>query len=326
MWRDVKKIIHHNHHFILTTHEHPDGDGIGSACALIELLKTMGKQARFIVDSPIAERFSFLDYHSRFSLYNPQMDLSDAQVLILLDTHRLERIGRLRRLLPRLGLTSVCIDHHLPTSTFTPYTLIDTRACSTGAMIYTLYKEMGFPLSLEAANGIYTSVISDTGRFSYASTSRKAHKLADECIKIGVDPQVMHRRLFQQTPLESIPLFIAALKSVEFFFDNQLMIQSIWRSDYETQDIDLHDLDYLLEFDKTLKGLICIALLRELRDGKVRISLRASSDNINVEPAMKQMGGGGHSKAAGATVAGGLMEAKKQLVDLLKEYFPKPDV
>lgn len=295
---------------------------MGSACALIELLRLMGKQVRFVVDSPIAEKFQFLDFHQSFKSYSNQLNFDEIQVLIVLDTHRLERIGRLATLLEKPGIAAICIDHHLPTSTFTLNTVIDARACATGAMIYTLYKEIGYPLSLEAATGIYTSIISDTGRFSYASTTRKAHKLADECIKFGVDPQLMHQRLYQQIPLDAISLFISALSSSELFFDKQTLVQSIKRSDYDHLKIDLHDADYLHEFNKSLKGIKCTILLRELANGRVRISLRSASNDISVEPPMKALGGGGHSKAAGATIHAPLEEAKRKVLDLLKEQFP----
>ncbi|MBJ7449485.1 MAG: DHH family phosphoesterase [Parachlamydiales bacterium] len=317
MWREIKKIIHHNHHFLITTHEHPDGDGIGSACALIELLRHLGKEAKFIVDSAIAERFQFLNFHNCFYEYDSNLDVSNAQVFIILDTHRLERIGRVAKYLQRSTLIPICIDHHLPSSTFTPNSVIDTRACSVGAMIYTLYKEIGFPLTLEAATGIYTSVISDTGRFSYASTSRKAHKLADECIKLGVDPELMHQRLFQQIPLNTINILAEALATREFFFNEQLMIQTLVYH-HEDPSSNLMDMDFLHEFNKMFKGLKCVVLLRELQDGRVRISLRSSIGGPNVEEIAKQIGGGGHSKAAGATLQLSLAAAKQLALDYLK--------
>jgi len=146
----------------------------------------MEKKVRFVCDSPIPSKFSFLDCHHLFESYQEGRNYKDFEVVVVLDTHKKERIGRLASLTNEL--LTICIDHHLAIDPiFTPYHMIDPKACCVGAMIYTLYKECGFELDINAASGIYASVLCDTGRFCYSSTSRKAHKIADECIKIGVN-------------------------------------------------------------------------------------------------------------------------------------------
>jgi len=251
------------------------------------------------------------------------MHYDEAQVLVVLDTHKKDRIGQLGQLIDR-GLTSICIDHHIVTETFTPFIAIDPKACSVGAMVYTLYKESGFDLNLEAATGIYTSVICDTGRFSYASTSRKAHKIADECIKLGVDPDLMYSRLFQHVPLAEVKMFARALQRMETHLDNKVIIQQICREDYEKIgefiDIEHLDLEYILEFNKWIEDVECVVLLRELADNQVRVSLRSKS-GIDIAAVLKALGGGGHSKAGGLCWKGSLVEVKKRILDLLKDLF-----
>ena len=88
MWRNIKEIIHHNTFFLLTTHVNPDGDGIGSACALTELLLQMNQSVRFVCDSPIPRRFDFLDYHGTHEVYDPRNNYSTSEVLIVLDAHQ----------------------------------------------------------------------------------------------------------------------------------------------------------------------------------------------------------------------------------------------
>ena len=139
--------------------------------------------------------------------YSTEHTYCDAQVLIVLDTHQLERVGKLKHLVDSKNLFIVCIDHHPLMESFADMLIVDDKACSVGAMVYTLFKESGIPLNLNAAEGIYTSVICDTGRFCYSSTGRRAHKIADECLKIGVDPSYIYSQLFQQVPLEHMHLF-----------------------------------------------------------------------------------------------------------------------
>lgn len=325
MWREIKKIIHGNQFFLLTTHINPDGDGIGSCCALIELLRMMGKKARLITDGPVPAKYAFLDFYRCFESFDPQKNYSEAQVLFILDTHRKDRIGSAAQLLNRPELISICIDHHEPTDVFTPHTIIDTNACSAGAMVYTLYKECGFELNERAAAGIYTSVICDTGRFSYSSTNRKAHKIADECIKKGVDPDVMNSRLFQHVSLAEIKMFANALQHMETHLDNKVVIQQIYQQDCHDlggQDIDIEhlDLEYINDFNKMIEDVECIVLLRELPDSQVRVSLRSNSD-LNISSIVAALGGGGHSKAAGVTCRGSLHDVKAEILTLLSVLF-----
>ncbi len=321
MWKDVKRLIHKYDRFLITTHQHPDGDGVGAATALIELLLAQGKKAQLVCDSPIPDRFAFLDFHALHRCFqNDNGSSFHPQVLIILDTHRLDRIGRLAELVDSPDIVTICIDHHVCHNPITPWTFIDLEACSVGAMVYTLYKESGFELNLQAAKGIYTSVICDTGRFSYSSTSRKAHKLADECIRLGVDPNEMHALLFQQVSMSQLKVFSQAIKRMEFFFHRRLVFQEIHHEDLQFEDVSLEDLEYFHEFNKSLKEVECSIIFCENRDGSIRISAR-SKMNLDVEKPMRSLGGGGHCRAAGATSYASIKEAKAKVLTLLSDLF-----
>lgn len=322
MWQEIKEILHKADSFVITTHVHPDGDGVGSAVALLELLQTQGKEALFVTESQLPEKFHFLDFRGRFRAFTRAEDYADYEVVVVLDTQKKARTGRVAALLDRPGGVSLCIDHHVGVADFTPFAVIDPQACSVGAMIYTLYKESGLDLNSFAAQGIYTSVISDTGRFSYASTSRKAHKIADECLKVGVDPSQMHARLFQQIPYLQIEIFRRALSRMEFHYSRRVVLQQIRLADYADffsgDDLSpLQDFDMIHDFNKSIQGIDVAAILWELPQGGVRISLR-SNVGLDIVGPMKTIGGGGHPNAAGALLDATFDEAKKRLLELLR--------
>lgn len=327
MWRDIKKNIQSHHSFLLTTHLNPDGDGIGAACALTELLLQMGKRVRFVCDSPIPSKFNFLDYHKTHEVYHPEGDYSDCEVLVVLDTHKRERIGRLSKLIDDPAILTLCIDHHEVAAPFTEHLAIDPKACSVGAMVYTLYKESGFDLNLRAANGIYASIICDTGRFSYSSTSRKAHKIADECIKLGVDPDLMHSQLYQHVSLSEIKLFALALQGMETHFDNKVAVQHLSKSECEkiegcVTDLENIDLEYIHDFNHLVEDVQCFVLLRELGQNQVRVSLR-SRMSLDISPLVQSLGGGGHANAAGLFWKGSVEDIKVRILELLGELLEK---
>lgn len=322
MWRDIKNIIQSHHHFVLTTHLNPDGDGIGSACALTELLLQTGKEARLICDSPIPQKFSFLDYHHTHEIYDPRDSYKDCQVLIVLDAHKRERIGRVAELIDRPGVITICIDHHEVAAPFTPYLFIDPKACSVGAMIHSLYKESGCDLNLRAATGIYASILCDTGRFSYSSTSHQAHKIADECIKLGVDPDFIHIQLFQHVTLGEIKIFAMALQGMETHFDNKVAIQYIRKEvcnqiqGCSAADLEHIDLEYIHEFNHLIEEVQCFILLREVGENRVRVSMRSKTD-LDISSIMQTLGGGGHANAAGLLWNGSTEEVKERILELL---------
>lgn len=331
MWRQIKNILQSHHHFILTTHLNPDGDGIGSACALTELLLLKGKEVRFVCDSPIPKKFSFLDYHHTHETYDPQKNYRDCQVLIVLDAHKRDRIGRIGTLIDRPGVVTICIDHHEAAVPFTSHIFIDTKACSVGAMIHDLYKESGFDLNFRAATGIYTSILCDTGRFSYSSTSQKAHTIADECVKLGVDPDFMHTQLFQHVTLGDIKIFAMALQGMETFLNNKVAIQYIRKEvcdqikDCHIADLEHIDLEYIHEFNHLIEDIQCFILLREVGDNRVRVSMRSKTE-LDISPIMTALGGGGHANAAGLLWHGSMEEVKERILDLLALLFKKQKI
>lgn len=325
MWKEIEAILSGAKKVVITTHVNPDGDGIGAACALSELLIQRGKAVRFICDSPIPEKFKFLDFHSCFEEFKEGRLMNTPDVLVILDTHKKERIGRLQSFLTQKGVNVICIDHHTPSETFTPFTVIDSAACSVGAMIYHYYMYLNHPINLQAAQGIYASLLCDTGRFSYSSTNREAYQIAEHCIRIGVHPQRMYSRLFQQVPLEEAKLFAEALTHSLSFLGGQLHILKLEQTTFtrygiSEKQIENLDFEFMLEFVKMVKGSRGVALLREIPGGKVRVSLRSKKE-WDVSLISQMLGGGGHSKAAGATVEGTLDEVEAKLVSLFDGTF-----
>jgi phosphoesterase RecJ-like protein len=321
-WARIDQILRTHTRFVITTHVNPDGDGIGAACALAELLRSLNKHARFVCDSPIPDRFAFLDTHRIFEEYHDDLDFSNVEVLIVLDTHRRERIGRMAVLIDNPDITVVCIDHHEVTKTFTEYTIIDPSACSVGAMLCDLYKELEIPLTLPAATGIYASVLCDTSRFSNSSTNAQAYDVARTCVEAGVNPSQMCGRLFQTVPLSQIQMVAQSMRRMEMYFSDRVAMQILRQQDSLEIDPELGhiDLDYVHDFTKMIDGLECAVLLREVAANEVRISLR-SKNNIDVGHVVRQIGGGGHSKAAGATYQGTVEEARDRLIELFSGVF-----
>lgn len=277
---------------------------------------------------PFLENYAFLDFHKTHEAYKDDGDYRDVEVLIVLDTHRKDRIGRLARLVDDPRLITICIDHHIPVDPLTKHLVVDPKSCSVGAMVYTLYKDSGKELNLNAATGIYASIVCDTGRFCYSTTSRKAHKIAEDCIKKGVDPDLMYSRLFQHVTLAETKMFAHALQEMETFLDNKVAIEVIKKEDWNKlgggcEDLEHIDLDYIHDFNNMIEDIQCFVLLRELDNNHVRVSLRSKVD-LDISPVVQALGGGGHPHAAGLAWTGTLESIKKKLIELLRQVIYAP--
>ncbi len=324
MWREIKKVLQEHESFLISTHVNPDGDGVGSACALSDLLLNMGKRVRFVCDSAFPEKFSFLNFNGIQESFDPEEDYSDIEVAIMVDAHSTTRMGRVAQIFQQPDIITVIIDHHQSLEDHNEYCAIDPDASSTGSMIYTLYKECGYELTREAAMGLYVSVISDTGRFCYSSTDRKAHKIAEECMKRGVDPDWMYSHIYQQVSLPEFKVFAKALQHMEVHFNNRVIVQQILLEDFvgvpdEVQEVMQSDLEYFHEFNKIIAGVDCIVLLCERPNNQIRVSLRASGD-FRVDNIANTFGGGGHPKAAGANLPGTVEEVKGKVLAEIRRH------
>jgi phosphoesterase RecJ-like protein len=315
MWQDVKKILLANDRFVITTHLNPDGDGVGSATAFSNLLSQLQKKSIFYCDTPVGEKFSFLAFAGEVATSLEEVKAFNPQVLIVLDAHAKERIGTLRSLSNSPNVITFCIDHHQPSASLSPLSVIDPQSCSTGAMIYTLFKEMGLQLTLDAAKGLYVSILCDTGRFSNSSTNRKAHKIANECIKVGVDPDEIYSNLFESIGSEMFQVFQRAIGRSEFYLGKKVLIQSIFLHDTIHLPEGALDLDWLHEVNKKVVEVDASIILQELDSELIRISCRTKS--FNALDIVKPFGGGGHKKAAGAQAKILLDEAKEQILEKL---------
>lgn len=329
MWRETKKIFQEHGSFLISTHVNPDGDGIGSACALADLLSRMGKQVCFVYDGLFPEKFSFLSFPGIKEIFYSEENYSDVEVVVMVDAHSADRLGRVAQIFQRPDVVKVVIDHHQPQEIPAGHCVIDSNASSTGSMIYTLYKESGYELTKEAAEGLYVSVISDTGRFCYSSTDRKAHKIAEECMKKGVDPDWMYAHLYQQVSLPEFKVFAKALQHMEEHFNNRVIVQKILREDFvgvsdAVQEILQSDLEYFHEFNKIIVGVDCVMLLCERPNRTVRVSLR-SSGSFRVDRIASQFGGGGHPKAAGASLKGTVEGVKEKVLEKIQQELERLD-
>ena len=286
--------------FLLTTHEGPDGDALGSLLAVHNMLRQMGKDSVMFLaakEFPLPVEYRFLPLEEVF--HEPPADLID-RVLVFLDCGNIDRMPV--DFLQRDGARLVNIDHHHDNTRFGTVNLVDTEASCTAEIVFEISKRLGAEITPEIASALYVGLVTDTGKFMYENTRAASHRMAAELIEAGVDVHDTYRRLYERVPEEKLRLIARALENVERFDDNRISVTYISLDDYEATGAAEVLSEGISVFLRSLEGTEVAAVIRDKTDGgrsARKVSLRSTNGSLDVSAIARIHGGGGHRRAAG---------------------------
>jgi bifunctional oligoribonuclease and PAP phosphatase NrnA len=284
--------------FLLTTHEGPDGDALGSMLALHHILNRLGKDSVMFLaakEFPLPVEYRFLALEEVF--HEPPADLAD-RVVVFLDCGNIDRmpVDWLHRDHTRI----LNVDHHHDNTRFGDVNVVDTDASSTAEIIFGLAAELGVELTPEIASALYVGLVTDTGRFMYENTDASAHRMAAALIDAGVDVDDIYRRLYERVPIEKLRLVARALDKIERVDDGRLSLTHLTAEDYRDTGASEVLTEGIIDFLRAVEGTLVAAMIRDKSDGRLRkVSLRSVDGSVDVSRIAREMGGGGHARAAG---------------------------
>ena len=286
---------------LLTTHENPDGDALGSLLGMQELLTQLGKDSLMFMaadEFPLPHEYRHLHFEGLLS--GPPEDV-EQRVVVFLDCGNIDRMpvdflqGERMRILN--------IDHHHDNTRFGTVNLVDPSASCTAEIVYELLRELGGELTTKIADALYLALITDTGRFMYENTSSRSHRLAADLIEAGVEPHPIYRRVYEDLPFGRLKLLSRALASAERYEQGALTVGWLDRDDYEQTGSVETDSEGIVDHLRAVEGTAVAVLIRELlaadRGGVRKVSLRATDNRVDVSRIARKLGGGGHPQAAG---------------------------
>jgi phosphoesterase RecJ-like protein len=299
----IAELLKKHSKFVVTAHVNPDGDALGSVLALSNYLISIGKNVTCLIDDDIPSNFSFLNNIKMIT--SPVENKINADLLIVLDSSDLERIGRVRQLTSAPVLN---IDHHISNNEFADYLYLDSNVAATGEIIFQLFKLMDAQITVAIAEYLYTAIATDSGFFKYSNTSESTMKIAAELIHYGVKPNLISEEL-EKKPLSSIRALPKVLETLELFANNRIACISITQNILELCD----STEGFIDFPRVIDGVELAIMIKYVDDSTCRISMR--SKTIDVSKIATSFGGGGHKKAAGCTIHQSLLDSKKTIVD-----------
>jgi phosphoesterase RecJ-like protein len=296
----VAEALRSHDRFLLVTHENPDGDALGSLLATKLALDSLEKDSEMYLygDAPLPREYAFMPL-DRLRRELPA-DAGD-RVLVALDCANEQRLGPDPSVLEGAPLT-IDVDHHHDNSRFGDINLIVADASSTGEVLRDVFRELGVALTPEIAEALYIAVVTDTGRFQYTNTTPKALRLAAELVEAGADVHRVFQGVYESVEFAKLKLLARALERAQVYDGGRLVVSYLLRDDFTDLNVAEAYSEGIIDYLRAVEGADMAVLIREppRSDGPARrVSLRASTDEIDVSAMARKSGGGGHRQAAG---------------------------
>jgi len=306
---------------LLTTHENPDGDALGSLLAMHDILTQLGKDSLMYMspdEFPLPWEYRGLHFDQLVGA--PPGDVTE-RTIVFLDCGNIDRVPV--EFLQAEGLRVLNIDHHHDNTRFGTVNLVCSVASSTAEMVWRIAKELHADITPTIAKALYVGLVTDTGRFMYENTTPVAHRMAAELIEAGVEPHKVYRELYEDLPFRRLQLLQRALSSVERHDDGALTIAHLTKRDHEETGALETDSEGVVDHMRAVEGTRVAVLVRELlsddREGMRKVSLRATDGSVDVSRLARAFGGGGHPQAAGFSTAVPYRELVERLRGQVRE-------
>lgn len=320
---DALDLIRASDRVLVAGHLRADGDSLGAAIVIARGLRAMGKTVHLVMPDPPDGRYGFLKDHTPWELYGGAGSLPAHDLVIVCDCSQLDRLGAMGDEVASLGKPRLVVDHH-PFDRAVHHwdaEFHDVSSAATGLLALDLMRALGTEPDREAQEAAFVALMTDTGWLKYSNADARAYAAAAGLVGAGVDPDHVFRAIYQQTPPGTPRGIGAALSNAEYFAEGRAVISWVDAATLEAVGGELIDTDEVLDILRAVQPVEAVAFLSE-RNGRVKVSFR-SKTWLDVNQVARAIGGGGHARAAGATMEEGctLDVARRQVMDAVQQAF-----
>ena len=314
----VADAIRSRDRFLVTTHENPDGDALGSLLAAKLALDALDKDSVMYLsgEAPLPREYTWMPLGD---LRRTLPDDCAERVLLALDCANESRLGPDPEVLHSSPLV-VNVDHHHDNTRFGNVNLVVADASSTGEIVRDLLRELDVELTPDIAEALYIALVTDTGRFQYTNTTPKALRLAAELVEAGANVHRVFQGVYESVEFAKLKLLARALERAQVYEGGRLVVSYLLRSDFTELNVAEAYSEGIIDYLRAVEGAEMAALIREppRRDGPARrVSLRASNDELDVSAIARKSDGGGHRQAAGFSSD----ESVEEITDFIHREF-----
>jgi len=321
-WSPLADLIETRDRFLVTTHIRPDGDALGSEVGMAGLLRQKGKDVRVVNVSPTPPRYDFLDPESslfeHFGTTVAPGDLADREVAIILDLSAWNQLGDMAEWVRHFPGPRLVIDHHVSQDDLGATFLKDPTAEATGILILRAIRALAATVTPEIAEGLLTAIAMDTGWLRHSNTRPGTLRAVAELMEAGAKIDDIYRKLFERNTLGRIRLMGTTLSSIRLELDGRVAYSTISRDDLVRTGAIAQDSEDLVDFLASVRGVELAMLFIDQKRGGAKVSFRARN-GLDCSGLAGQFGGGGHRKAAGATLPDPLPACVAKVLDAAYE-------
>jgi len=302
---------------LVVSHVDPDGDAIGTTLAVADYCRSVGAEIIIVRQDDIPGKYRFLAGVDQIKHVDDIPGSFSVDTATVLECPKLERAGRAAKFL-RDGVRIVNIDHHPDNRIEAEVSWLDPGRSSVGEMVYDFFQAVGYAVKPEAAEQLYTAIMTDTGQFRFTNTSPRTMVIAGELIAAGAAPKKISDHVYYNLPVAAMRLLGTVLSGIKFYDDDRVCLLTLTKEMLANSGARMSDTEGLVDFTLFSAGVDSGALLRELDDGTTKVSLR-SRNGVNVSRIARFFGGGGHVNAAGCKIAMPLDAAREELLKMFHQ-------
>jgi phosphoesterase RecJ-like protein len=296
-------------------HIRPDGDCVGSQLGLTLALQHQGKKVYCWNEDKIPQKYEFLDPEGL--LQRPKAGVH-FDCVVATDAATLERLGAVQECITDRSVF-INIDHHESNSRYADLNWVSAREPSTGELIFRLLKIAKWPITKPIADCLFTAVSTDTGSFQYPTTRPGTYHVAGELVRRGADLAKICDEVYQSYPVSRARLLRHVYSHFRLTHQNQIAYFWLRKADFARSGADSADTEGLIDHIRAIAPVIVACVFEEIEPELTRISLRSKSEKVNVSDIAAQFGGGGHSAAAGARIAGTRLSVQRKVIAAIKK-------
>lgn len=299
---------------LLISHINPDGDTLGSMCALYSLIKdNYKKKCTMIVVSKVPSTYEFLPYIEK-AVYIEDMDLSrEFDLAICVDVASVDRCADAQILLKRAKKT-VNIDHHETNNGYADINIIQPEASATAEVLVDVSQNLNWEITKDTATCLYTGIVTDTGNFKFSNVTPRTMKFASELLSYGINNADIYQKCYESNSKNMVLFQSYCVNKADFLKNDKISYTIVYKKDLEKFNYNGEDFtDGLTEKLRAIKTTEIAFVVKELTPTSSKVSMR--SRNVDIAKICSTLGGGGHKLAAGAVVKGNPKQVVLQIIE-----------
>lgn len=326
-----EKWLENGEKFVIVSHVSPDGDAIGSSLGLWHFLSLQGKEAHVITPNAFPDFLRWMPGTKGVLLYDSMREeadklIAEADVICCLDFNVISRIDEMADAVLASPARKILIDHHLNPGDFCKIVISHPEMASTSELVFRLICRLGCfdDITKEAAECIYTGMMTDTGGFTFNSNNREVYFIISELLSKGIDKDAIYRKVFNTYSESRLRLMGYVLSHMYVYRKHHTALISLTEKEQSRFNYIRGDSEGFVNMPLSIRNVICSCFLREdTEKPMIKVSLRSVGSFPCNQLAAEFFNGGGHLNASGGEFYGTMEEAKKRFEEAIEKFKPQ---